>query len=81
MIFYGPAEHWLPAPEMAHHTVQAIVTSPPYFQQRDYGTVGLGNERTVAEYVENLCHIFDLAAPLLTPAGTLVCGKEPRPVD
>lgn len=69
MIHLGAAEDILPTLDAG--TVQAIVTSPPYFQQRDYGTPGLGNERTVSEYVEGLCAVLDLAAPLLTKTGTL----------
>ena len=68
-VHIGAAETILPTIEAG--TVQAIVTSPPYFQQRDYGTPGLGNERSVGEYVEALCGVFDLAAPLLTKTGTL----------
>jgi len=68
-IHLGRAETILPT--LGPGTVQAIVTSPPYFQQRDYGVPGLGNERTVREYVEALCGVFDLAAPLLTKTGTL----------
>ncbi|MFD8496194.1 DNA-methyltransferase [Amycolatopsis sp. NPDC059657] len=40
-------------------TVNAVVTSPPYFGLRDYGTAGqLGHEPTVTEYVERLVSVF-----------------------
>ncbi len=37
-----------------------VITSPPYFQQRDYGNgdSGIGNEKTEEEYLENLTNIF-----------------------
>lgn len=40
--------------------VQMIITSPPYFNLRDYGVDGqIGNEKTVELYISNLCNIFD----------------------
>lgn len=40
--------------------VDLIVTSPPYFQQRDYGNgkLGIGNESTENEYLKNLLKVF-----------------------
>lgn len=32
------------------NSINLIITSPPYFKQRDYGG-GIGNERTVEEYI------------------------------
>jgi len=34
-------------------SINLVITSPPYYKQRDYGE-GIGNERTVEEYIENL---------------------------
>ncbi|RSN58835.1 site-specific DNA-methyltransferase [Amycolatopsis sp. WAC 04182] len=40
-------------------SVNAVVTSPPYFGLRDYGDAGqIGHEPTVAEYVERLVSVF-----------------------
>ena len=33
------------------NSMDLVITSPPYFQQRDYGGGGIGNEKTVEEYV------------------------------
>jgi site-specific DNA-methyltransferase (adenine-specific) len=40
--------------------VDCVVTSPPYFQQRTYGTSHseLGKESTVGEYIANLVNVF-----------------------
>ena len=35
------------------NSVDLVITSPPYFQQRDYGGGGIGNEKTVEEFVAN----------------------------
>lgn len=53
-------------------SVQSILTSPPYWQQRDYQVDGqLGLEPTFHEYIDNLCNIFDEAKRVLKDDGTL----------
>lgn len=54
-------------------SVQCVVTSPPYWAQRDYGVVGqLGLEPTPALYVKNLADVFDdLLHRVLKKDGTL----------
>lgn len=52
--------------------VNSIVTSPPYFGQRDYGEVGqIGLEETAPEYVEALVEVFKEAKRVLKKDGTL----------
>lgn len=51
---------------------QAIVTSPPYYMQRDYGVDGqIGLEATPAEYVARLVEVFQQARRVLRLDGTL----------
>ena len=38
-------------------SIQLVITSPPYFQQRDYGG-GMGNEKDVNEYIDILLRLF-----------------------
>jgi site-specific DNA-methyltransferase (cytosine-N4-specific) len=54
-------------------SVQTVVTSPPYYNLRDYrGHVDqLGQEETPAAYVDALVDILDRAARVLRPDGTL----------
>lgn len=48
-----------------------IVTSPPYYGLRDYGTRGqLGLEPSPLEYLERLIAVFDGAKRVLKPAGS-----------
>ena len=43
------------ASRLPNHCVDTIVTSPPYFQQRDYGSdLQIGQEASPAAYVERL---------------------------
>jgi DNA modification methylase len=52
--------------------VQMCVTSPPYWDLRDYGVAGqLGLEPTIAEYVANMVEVFGLVRELLRDDGVL----------
>lgn len=62
-------------------SVQAVVTSPPYWQLRDYGSdpvrwsdgwVGkLGEEGTPSQFVEHLIEVFRSVRRVLKPNGTM----------
>jgi site-specific DNA-methyltransferase (adenine-specific) len=57
---------------MPSESVDTVVTSPPYFGQRDYGVVGqIGREETIQEYLERLWAVFDVVKEKLKPEGTL----------
>jgi len=52
--------------------VDCIVTSPPYFRQRDYRGEGqVGQETTPDEYVQRLTEIFSECRRVLKPSGSL----------
>lgn len=53
-------------------TIDLIITSPPYFQQRNYGNSGIGNESTEQEYLENLWNVFVECIRVIKPTGTIV---------
>lgn len=53
-------------------SVNCIVTSPPYFNLRNYGVDGqLGSEATMREYIGNLVAIFTEARRVLRDDGTV----------
>ena len=52
-------------------SIQLVITSPPYFQQRDYGS-GMGNEENVNEYIEILLCLFRECVRVLTEDGNIV---------
>ena len=53
-------------------SVDTCVTSPPYYNLRDYGEPGqIGNEETVEEYIGKLVAVFREVHRILRPAGTL----------
>jgi len=58
--------------EIADGTVQTVVTSPPYWGLRDYGSEGqLGLEKTPEAYVEKMVEVFREVKRVLKDDGTL----------
>jgi DNA modification methylase len=59
-------------PTLASGSVQAVVTSPPYYQLRDYGVAGqIGLEESVEAYVAELVAVFREVKRVLRDDGTL----------
>ncbi|MBI3651377.1 MAG: site-specific DNA-methyltransferase [Acidobacteria bacterium] len=52
-------------------SVDLVITSPPYFKQRDYGA-GLGNEQLPAEYLASLLPIFQECVRVVKTTGNIV---------
>jgi len=68
-IFIGNALDMLKT--IPDNTVDCIITSPPYWQLRDYGhEEQLGLEPTFQEYIKKLVDIFDEAKRVLKHDGT-----------
>lgn len=58
--------------EMPDNSVDCCVTSPPYFNLRDYGVDGqIGLEDSPAEYINRLVEVFGEVRRVLSPDGTL----------
>jgi DNA modification methylase len=69
-IYEGDALNVLRS-RIATDSIDCVVTSPPYWQLRDYMVHGqLGLEPTPEEYIQNLCAVFDEVWRVLKPAGT-----------
>ena len=70
VIICGDAESTLR--EMPNESVNVIVTSPPYYQQRDYGAgLQIGNESSPESYVQRLAGVFRVCYRVLAHDGTL----------
>ena len=51
--------------------VDTVITSPPYWGQRDYGVKGqIGNERTAEKYIENMLQVADNIKAILQDSGS-----------
>ncbi len=55
------------------NSIDVIITSPPYYRQREYGTAeaGIGSEETLEEYLNALERIFQKCLDVLKPTGSL----------
>lgn len=59
--------------KLPDESIDCVVTSPPYWQLRDYGVpaqLQLGLEETFEKYLTKLCDIFDEVQRVLKAAGT-----------
>ena len=53
-------------------SISCVVTSPPYFWQRDYGIDGqIGHEPTPANFVSSVCDVFDAVQAALRDDGVV----------
>jgi DNA modification methylase len=57
--------------DIPSNTVNLIITSPPYFQQRDYGG-GMGNEEKLEDYLANLLLLLKDCIRILRDDGNIV---------
>lgn len=58
--------------DLPKESVNCVITSPPYFWQRDYDVNGqIGLETTVEEYVDNIRTVFRSLTRVLAPDGSV----------
>lgn len=58
-------------PLLPDQSVDLVITSPPYFQQRDYGSA-LGTESSLEAYLAGLLEVFAECVRVLKPTGSIV---------
>jgi hypothetical protein len=69
-LYRGDAANVLPS--LPAGSADSVVTSPPYYLQRDYGhPEQIGQESSVEDYVARLVGVFAEVRRVLAPAGTL----------
>lgn len=57
--------------QLPDSSIQLVITSPPYFQQRDYGA-GMGNESNVNEYIDKLLSLFIECVRVVRDDGNII---------
>ncbi len=55
-----------------NNSIDLVITSPPYYKQREYGGIGIGNESNVDEYIENLMKVFKECLRITKDTGSIV---------
>ena len=59
-------------PTLEAQSIQCVVTSPPYYNLRDYGVnMQIGQEATYQEYIDNLVSVFREVRRVLKDDGTV----------
>lgn len=72
ILLCGDVEEQLQKLIDAKFKVDCIVTSPPYYGQRDYGVDGqIGHEEHPGEFIDKLVGIFGLCRELLRDTGSM----------
>ena len=59
-------------PNLLPNSVDLTITSPPYFQQREYSSSGQGNENTIGEYLDNIIATLKEVIRVTKPTGNIV---------
>ncbi|MFZ4436157.1 MAG: DNA modification methylase [Flavobacterium psychrophilum] len=64
-------------------SIQTVITSPPYFQMRNYGTgkKQLGLEKDVMDFISNLCDLFADTKRVLKKEGSLFVNINDCVID
>ena len=58
--------------ELENHSIDCVVTSPPYWGLRDYGVPGqFGLEPTYQEHIQNIVELFKAIKPKLKDSATI----------
>jgi len=58
--------------EIPSNSVNLVITSPPYYKQRDYGGQGIGDEPSVEQYVEKVVEVFKQCVRVTKDDGAIV---------
>ena len=60
--------------QLEDECVDLVITSPPYYQQRNYenGQFGIGNELTEKDYLKNLLKVFKECVRVTKKTGSIV---------
>jgi hypothetical protein len=58
--------------QLEDHSIDCVITSPPYWRQRDYGVAGqIGQEGSPEEYAKEIAHVFSLLWDKLKTTATV----------
>lgn len=67
--------------QLPDNSVDLVLTSPPYFQQREYGGGGIGNEQSIEQYIDNLMAIFKECVRVTKTTGSIVFNVGDKYID
>ena len=66
---------------MGSKSFDLVITSPPYFSQREYPGLGLGGDASLDEYLENIFNTFRQLVRVTKPTGSIVYNMGDKIVE
>jgi len=77
-VFFSTSEdmHQIP-----NESVTLVVTSPPYWNVRDYGSTQIGFNQSYQEYIEALNRVWKECIRVLQPNGKISINVQPLPIS
>jgi DNA modification methylase len=76
-IYFSSAEHMVQIPD---NSITLVVTSPPYWNVRDYGGDQIGYQQSYDEYIKSLNRVWDECIRVLQPNGKFAINLQPLPI-
>ena len=58
--------------QIPNESIDLTITSPPYFQQREYGGCEVGNERFIENYIDAIMDVFHECVRITKKCGSIV---------
>jgi len=77
-IYFKSSEHMS---NIQSESVTLIVTSPPYWNVRDYGNEQIGFGQSYNEYINSLNKVWKECIRVLQPNGKIAINVQPLPID
>jgi DNA modification methylase len=66
--------------EIPNESITLVITSPPYWNVRDYGGEQIGFRQKYEEYIASLNRVWDECIKKLQPNGKLAINLQPLPI-
>ncbi len=69
--------------QLPEKSIDLVITSPPYFKQQEYNAagMGIGNERSIENYIDSLLEVFDESIRVLKSTGSIVYNIGEKYLD
>ena len=67
--------------EIPSESITLVVTSPPYWNVRDYGSEQIGFGQSYKEYIKSLNRVWKECVRVLQPNGKVAINVQPLPID
>ncbi len=77
-VFFSTSENMHQIP---NESVTLVVTSPPYWNVRDYGSTQIGFNQSYQEYIEALNRVWTECIRVLQPNGKISINVQPLPIS